>query len=332
MSYKDYLLKFMDEDEKWIKDTSTYIKKIMGRLSGDQKKFAQDLLSHLDKKQFLSDEQKKALGNLSKMGGGKGEGDKAKGDTAKGEETEKGKTNGKKDKDKAKDTKKQKAKVSGKNTKAIGSAVGAFLKSVAGKTKDMSKSSLRSLDSKLADTVEKGVEGGKSVADASKEAFKNMKAKLDAEEKERKAKAKEREKEDKAKKKKKNESFSEKFESYLTESRTATGDCFKVHADILMDMRFRNPIDLEKHTLVHGLVDGQGPLEGVRYVHCWLEKGNNVIDRANGKDMEVPKVVYYKIGGVKKNQTVRYTPQEAFKKMVETGIYGTWDKMFDKYP
>ena len=78
--------------------------------------------------------------------------------------------------------------------------------------------------------------------------------------------------------------------------------------------------------LVHGEVTGQGPLEGVNYGHAWVEDGNTVIDVSNGKNVRIPKSVYYAVGNIKNNGNIHvYKPKEFRQKMMQSKHWGPWD-------
>ena len=83
--------------------------------------------------------------------------------------------------------------------------------------------------------------------------------------------------------------------------------------------------------LVHGIVTGQGPIEGVTYGHAWLEvegigEGTYCVDF--NACLALPKEIYYRIG--KQKYTVTYTASEAAKLARKAGHYGPWDKKIDK--
>ena len=101
------------------------------------------------------------------------------------------------------------------------------------------------------------------------------------------------------------------------------GNCFSAAGRYMMDTHFIDPIP--NSILVHGIVTGQGPINGIRFLHAWVEKENTVIDRSNGRDLNVPKDFYYVLGHINAEETVRYTYEEATKKMRETGHFGPWD-------
>ena len=86
--------------------------------------------------------------------------------------------------------------------------------------------------------------------------------------------------------------------------------------------------------LVHGLVTGQGDIEGIRYNHAWIEDGNTVIDaslKEQGRSTyKFPKDLYYAIGQINPKTTFRYTYKETVKKMYDTENYGPWEKVLMK--
>lgn len=108
----------------------------------------------------------------------------------------------------------------------------------------------------------------------------------------------------------------------------ATGDCYQAAGRYMMDHGIVGGEDIR---LVHGEVRGQGPIEGIRFGHAWIEQGDTVIDVANGKVSQLPKALYYAFGGIypdlppfKPNIHV-YTPEEAREKILEYKHWGPWD-------
>lgn len=103
------------------------------------------------------------------------------------------------------------------------------------------------------------------------------------------------------------------------------GDCYRA--------AWRVAVIEEGWTLVHGLVTGQGPVEGVRFGHAWLERRIEVDghpvwvvrDVANGKDVELPRALYYAVGDVRAEEVARYDADEARRRAIKTGHYGPWD-------
>ena len=108
-----------------------------------------------------------------------------------------------------------------------------------------------------------------------------------------------------------------KLKTLLTEG---MGDCYQAGGRLIM-----NFFGDKRHKLVHGMVNGQGALEGKRYGHCWVESSNTVLDHSNGRKLEIPKNVYYALGRVKPGQCKYYAPKEAAKFMSEKGHWGPWE-------
>jgi len=101
------------------------------------------------------------------------------------------------------------------------------------------------------------------------------------------------------------------------------GDCYEAAGRYITDNLMFS--DKDNLILVHGIVTGQGPLEGVEYGHAWVEDGDRVIDKSNGRDLNIPKDVYYMLGKIDKNKTYRYNIQETRRKIVDSGHWGPWD-------
>jgi hypothetical protein len=97
-----------------------------------------------------------------------------------------------------------------------------------------------------------------------------------------------------------------------------TGDCFEAAAKLLLE------VGSDALKLVHGEVTGQGPIEGLRYGHAWVEAGDWVLDHSNGKELCVPREVYYRVGEIADNRH-EYDLKTARHLMMETGHFGPWD-------
>lgn len=81
-------------------------------------------------------------------------------------------------------------------------------------------------------------------------------------------------------------------------------------------------------TLVHGIVTGQGPIEGLQYNHAWIEDGDMVIDKTI--NLTIPRVVYYAIGNI--NIVKKYSYKEMLENSLKYKTYGPWDKELWRYP
>jgi hypothetical protein len=105
---------------------------------------------------------------------------------------------------------------------------------------------------------------------------------------------------------------------------SARGDCYEAAGQFLFEQCLPNP-DCGL-VLVHGEVAGQGPLEGVTFGHAWVLDGETVIDKSNGRNLRLPKVLYYALGGIERiGNLYAYTWQEAKEKMLQFKHYGPWD-------
>ncbi|MET2951284.1 hypothetical protein ABXV18_24690 [Vibrio owensii] len=105
------------------------------------------------------------------------------------------------------------------------------------------------------------------------------------------------------------------------------GDCFEIHLKLL-------PLQPE-YKLVHGIVTGQGPIEGIKLCHCWIERTTAtpfgdvvmVMDFSNGNSHTMSAKTYYKIGEIDPDSIVRYDPLEARGLADIHGHYGPWHQL-----
>ena len=119
------------------------------------------------------------------------------------------------------------------------------------------------------------------------------------------------------------------------------GDCYESAMRHFLELH-ENGEDLEKWKLGHGEVTGTGgEIEGVKYGHGWMEKKESVelenfsmdlemvFDKSNGKDIEMPKALYYHFGNISSEfedgNIHEYSYKEALRKLVEHGHWGPWD-------
>lgn len=107
------------------------------------------------------------------------------------------------------------------------------------------------------------------------------------------------------------------------------GDCYEVAASITLSAIsrvFRGKYSLEpgaQPMLVHGTVV---PLliHGVpRHGHAWVEVDGKCIDYGNGHEVKMDRMTYYLLGCVQ--DVVRYTPEQARRKVLEYEHYGPWE-------
>ncbi|TVS15918.1 MAG: hypothetical protein EA417_11990 [Gammaproteobacteria bacterium] len=108
------------------------------------------------------------------------------------------------------------------------------------------------------------------------------------------------------------------------------GDCFEAAARRLMEMEV--PKNVTVH-LVHGLVTGSigTRVEGLRFTHGWLEvagadaKNRLAVDYSNGRKIAMPATLYYLIGDIREEETIRYTQASMRKRLLEFRHFGPWE-------
>ena len=107
----------------------------------------------------------------------------------------------------------------------------------------------------------------------------------------------------------------------------ARGDCYEAAFKFIMDACNFTPENSERYILVHAEVMGQGEIEGTTFGHAFVVKDHAlVIDRSNGRNLEMPAFLYYAIGQINDiGNEHQYTWEEARKKALEIGTYGPWD-------
>jgi hypothetical protein len=102
--------------------------------------------------------------------------------------------------------------------------------------------------------------------------------------------------------------------------RRRNGDCYEAAGRYIMD-NFDSQLQL-----VHGEVSGQGAMEGTTFGHAWVLDGDTVIDKSNGRDLRIPKVVYYALGGIDRIDNLHvYTREQALDRMLKLKHFGPWD-------
>jgi GNAT superfamily N-acetyltransferase len=114
----------------------------------------------------------------------------------------------------------------------------------------------------------------------------------------------------------------------LLHASEALGDCYEAAARYLLDNVLGMGVKEPNHNLrlVHGEVAMQGPHLGKTMGHAWIEDGDNVIDQSNGRDIRLPKNVYYQLGKINElNNFHVYTPEEARSRLIDLQHYGPWD-------
>jgi hypothetical protein len=101
------------------------------------------------------------------------------------------------------------------------------------------------------------------------------------------------------------------------------GDCYEAAGKYMMDQCLLTREDCHLK-LVHAEVTGQGPISGLKYGHAFVLDGDMVIDKSNGRDIKMPKVIYYSVGNIGSN-VHEYTFEEFRKNILEHETWGPWD-------
>lgn len=108
------------------------------------------------------------------------------------------------------------------------------------------------------------------------------------------------------------------FKNILLEASTG-GDCYEVNAKYVTSKNGKNI------KLVHGVAILQ--TDRKPFGHCWIEKGNKVLDFSNGRKINIDKKLYYALGQipVKGYKIHKYTPKEVLEKIIKYEHWGPWD-------
>lgn len=118
------------------------------------------------------------------------------------------------------------------------------------------------------------------------------------------------------------------FNQFIVESNDG-GDCYEAAGRLILfgDDELNSYGELY---LIHGMVDGQGPLKGIRYDHAWCEDDHLIYDFSNGRRLIFPKQLYYSIGNIKESENFKYSKEEARKFILDTGTWGPWERVFER--
>jgi hypothetical protein len=105
------------------------------------------------------------------------------------------------------------------------------------------------------------------------------------------------------------------------------GDCFVAACRAFEHLRSQG----HDPKLVHGYVIGQvGYVRGLRYPHAWVEVADGqgrttCIDRSNGRDISLPKDLYYLIGQIVPEHCRQYDAGAVLRMQIDTRTYGPWE-------
>ena len=104
------------------------------------------------------------------------------------------------------------------------------------------------------------------------------------------------------------------------------GDCYEAAFNLIMSMGLTGRSD--NYILVHAEVMGQGPLAGTPFGHAFVidTATDTCLDYANGRNIELQKMIYYAIGQIDYIGNIHeYTWEEARDMALKHKHYGPWD-------
>jgi hypothetical protein len=101
----------------------------------------------------------------------------------------------------------------------------------------------------------------------------------------------------------------------------ATGDCYQVAYDVVTE-------EDQGLLLCHGTATGQGPIEGIRFGHAWVEnpEAGTALDFSNDSNVCMARERYYEIGQIDEDDVVRYSFEEALVNALHYRHFGPWDE------
>lgn len=106
------------------------------------------------------------------------------------------------------------------------------------------------------------------------------------------------------------------------------GDCYVAAVQYMTMVERKQPNQTRR--LCHGTVTGQGAIAGIKFGYAWVEEEDPtmpgltwVIDEASG--IQMPAVLYYKIGQIDATQVSRYTAEEMADLLNRNEAYGPWE-------
>ena len=106
---------------------------------------------------------------------------------------------------------------------------------------------------------------------------------------------------------------------------TDGGDCYAVAGNFMV---FSDP----GVVLVHGYPTlRRSPWK--KFGHAWIEvelEGQVLVkDMSNGKDIEMPRELYYSVGNINPDECRRYTLADLRRYVTETKHWGPWEEKLD---
>lgn len=111
------------------------------------------------------------------------------------------------------------------------------------------------------------------------------------------------------------------------------GNCAKTAGQIAQYLEGPASRNGLKCHLVHGVVEGHGPIEGQWHFHAWVEIGEGpmaaCVELSNGHEVVVPRCLHQKVGSRK--HEFYYDVEAWAKKMISSRHWGPWEEVFDEF-
>ena len=93
-------------------------------------------------------------------------------------------------------------------------------------------------------------------------------------------------------------------------------------------IKFMIKYDDKDYYICHGIVKGQGKINGNYICHAWIEDDDNCYDydSLTNNICRIPKKLYYLIGDIDLVQVRKYNKMEMFENIQRTEHAGPWDQ------
>lgn len=106
-------------------------------------------------------------------------------------------------------------------------------------------------------------------------------------------------------------------------SKQVLGNCYEAAGKYMLEASIGN----ENFILVHAEVMGQGQLQGTTFGHAFVVDiaQNIVIDKSNGRNLELPSPLYFAIGNIYDiGNYFEYTRKQMLENMLKYETWGPW--------
>ena len=111
-----------------------------------------------------------------------------------------------------------------------------------------------------------------------------------------------------------------------------TGHCYEGSVQYLLKLKKFDKFLASRCTLCHGIVHGQGIIEGLLYPHAWIEIGEDVMDWVCLEDQRFfGKELFYTMGNPL--DVIKYNLEDALYNLIKYKHFGPWTETHNsKFP